>query len=68
MLLAAITLHLLAILVYTVALRQDLLVPMITGTKLLPQSVAAPCIVSPTRAILLIAASAAAAGTLVKCL
>ena len=67
-LLAAIALHLLAILVYTVALRQDLLVPMITGTKLLPQSVAAPRIVSPTRAILLIAASAAAATTLVKCL
>jgi cytochrome b len=67
-LVAAIALHLLAILVYTVALRQDLLVPMITGTKLLPQSVAAPRIVSRTRAILLIAASAAAAATLVKCL
>jgi cytochrome b len=67
-LLAAIALHLLAILVYTVALRQDLLVPMITGTKLLPQSVAAPRIVSPTRAVVLIAASAAAAATLTKCL
>jgi cytochrome b len=67
-LLAAIALHLLAILVYTVALRQDLLIPMITGTKLLPQSVAAPHIVSPARAILLIALSAVAAATLVKCL
>jgi len=65
-LLAAIALHLLAILVYAMALRQNLLVPMITGTKLLPQSVAAPYIVSPTRAILIIILSAAAAAALVK--
>jgi cytochrome b len=60
-LLAAIALHLLAILVYAVNKGQNLLRPMITGVKLLPPSVAAPRFASPTLAALLLAISAAAA-------
>jgi cytochrome b len=60
-LLAAIALHLLAILVYAVNKGQNLLRPMITGVKLLPPSVAAPRFASPTLAALLLAIGAAAA-------
>ena len=63
-LLAAITLHVLAILGYAVVKGQNLLLPMITGTKVLPPSVAAPRIASPARAAFLFAASAAAAALL----
>lgn len=63
-LLAATTLHLLAVFVYVVLLRQDLVVAMITGKRFLPRGVAAPRIVSPIRAVLLIALSAAGAAAL----
>jgi len=67
-LLAAIALHLLAILVYAVAKGQNLLLPMITGTKVLPDSVPPPRIASPAWAAFLIAGSAAAAAILVNLL
>jgi cytochrome b len=67
-LLAAIALHLLAILAYAVARGQNLLLPMITGTKVLPESVPAPRIVGPARAAFLFAGSAAAAAILANLL
>jgi len=67
-LLAAIALHLLAILAYAVGKGQNLLLPMITGTKVLPESASPPRIASPARAVLLIAGSAAAAAILVNLL
>jgi cytochrome b len=67
-LLAAIGLHLLTILVYAVAKGQHLLLPMITGTKVLPESVPPPRIASLTRAAFLIAGSAAAAAILINLL
>ena len=63
-LLAAVALHVLAILVYGLAKRHNLLVPMITGRKRLPESVPAPCMALPTRALVLFAAAAAAAAAL----
>jgi len=63
-LLAAAALHVLAILVYGVAKRHNLLVPMITGRKRLPVNVPAPRMALPTRALLLFAAAAAAAAAL----
>ncbi len=60
-LLAAIVLHVLAIFGYAVVKGQNLLLPMIAGTKVLPESVPAPRIASTTRAAVLLAASAAAA-------
>ncbi len=67
-LLGAIVLHLLAILAYAVAKGQNLLFPMITGTKVLPEGMPAPRIASPARAAFLIAGSAAAAAILVNLL
>ena len=63
-LLAAAALHVLAILFYGLAKRHNLLVPMITGWKRLPESVPAPRMTPPTRALLLFAAAAAAAAAL----
>src|SRR5271165_1721680 len=60
-LLPAILLHVLAIFGYAAVKGQNLLLPMITGTKVLPESVPAPRIASPTRAAVLFAGSAAAA-------
>lgn len=65
-LLAAVVLHVLAILVYATAKGQNLLRPMITGAKLLPDSVPPPRVASLARAILLFALSAAAAAFLVN--
>ena len=67
-LLAAIALHLLAILAYAVGKGQNLLLPMITGTKFLPESARPPFIASPAWAVFLIAGSAAAAAFLVNLL
>jgi cytochrome b len=47
---AVIVLHVLAILTYAVLKRQDLVRPMVTGTKLMPEDVAPPRLVSPVRA------------------
>jgi len=63
-LLAAMALHLLAILVYRAAKRHNLLLPMITGRKLLPYNVPAPRLVPTTRALVLLACAAAAAAAL----
>ena len=63
-LLAAVALHVLAILVYAVAKRQNLLLPMITGRKTLPPSVAQPRVAGPARAIFLLGCSALAAAAL----
>ena len=63
-LLAAIVLHVLAIAAYAAAKGQNLLLPMITGTKTLPAGVAAPRMKSYARAALLLAGSAAAAAIL----
>jgi cytochrome b len=62
--LAAVGLHLLAILVYTVAKRHNLVLPMITGRKTLPYSVPQPRMVGRARAILLLGCSALAAAAL----
>jgi len=63
-LLAAIALHVLAIAAYAAVKGQNLVRPMITGTKALPVSVPQPRIASPARAALLFAGSAAAAAIL----
>jgi cytochrome b len=63
-LLAAIALHILAIAVYAAAKGHDLVRPMITGTKLLPDAIAPPRIAPPIRAAALLAASAAAVAAL----
>jgi cytochrome b len=67
-LLAAIILHVLAIAGFAAIKGQNLLRPMITGTKLLPASVAEPRAGSPAQAILLLLACAAAAALLVNLL
>jgi cytochrome b len=65
---AAIVLHLLTILAYWMAKGQNLLSPMITGTKVLPENVPLPRIASPIRAAFLIAGSAVVAAILVNLL
>jgi cytochrome b len=65
-LLAAVALHLLAILVYAVAKRQNLVLPMITGRKSLPDSVPQPGIAGPARALLMLGGSALAAAALIN--
>jgi cytochrome b len=60
-LLAAIAAHVLAILGYAAVKGQDLLLPLITGTKVLPEPVVAPRMAGPARAAVLFAGSAAAA-------
>ena len=65
-LLAAIILHVLAIFGYAAIKGQNLLLPMITGTKALPESVPAPPIASAARAVALFACSVVAAAILVN--
>jgi cytochrome b len=65
-LLAAIVLHVLAIAGFAAIKRQNLLRPMVTGTKVLPASVARPRAGSPARAGLLLAVAAAATALLVN--
>jgi cytochrome b len=67
-LLVAVALHVLAILVYAVAKRQNLLLPMITGWKTLPDSVPQPRMAEPARAIFLLGCSALAAAALANLL
>jgi cytochrome b len=66
MLLAAVALHLLAILVYALAKRQNLVLPMLTGRKTLPASVPSPAIAGAARALLLLGCSALAAAALIN--
>jgi cytochrome b len=63
-LLVAIVLHVLAIFGYAVVKGQNLLRPLITGTKVLPETVIAPRMGSPAWAAVLLAGSAAAAAIL----
>ena len=67
-LLAAIALHVLAIAGFAAIKGQNLLRPMITGTKVLPASVAAPRAGSPARAVLLLIGCAVATAFLVNLL
>jgi cytochrome b len=63
-LLAAVALHVLAIIFYGVTKRHNLLFPMITGRKTLPDSVPAPRMTPPTHALVCLAAAIAAAAAL----
>jgi cytochrome b len=63
-LVAAAALHVAAILLYGLAKRHNLLLPMITGRKRLPHSVSAPRFRSSARALVLLAGAAAAAAAL----
>jgi cytochrome b len=65
-LLALIVLHVLAIAAYAAAKGQNLLLPMITGTKVLPATVPAPRMGSCALAACLLAGCAAAAAILVN--
>jgi cytochrome b len=67
-LLAAIVLHVLAIAGFAAVKGQNLLRPMVTGTKVLPASVAAPRAGSPARAGLLLLGCAVAAALLINLL
>ena len=67
-LLAAIILHVLAIAGFAAIKGQNLLRPMITGTKVLPASIAAPQAGSPVRASLLSLGCAVATAFLVNLL
>ena len=67
-LLAAIVLHVLAIAAFAAIKGQNLLRPMITGTKVLPANVAAPQTGSPARAGLLLLGCAVATAVLVNLL
>jgi cytochrome b len=65
-LLAAIVLHVVAIAGFAAIKGQNLVSPMITGTKVLPASVAAPRAGSPVQAVLLLLGCAAATALLVN--
>ena len=67
-LLAAIVLHVLAIAGFAAIKGQNLLRPMITGTKVLPAGIAAPRAGSPARVGLLLLARAVATALLVNLL
>jgi len=60
-LLAAIALHVLAIALYAVAKRQNLVRPMLTGRKTLPADARTPRVASPLSALLALASAAVAA-------
>ena len=53
-----VALHILAILAYAILKRHDLVRPMVTGVKSMPDGVIAPRLVSPVRAILALAVAA----------
>lgn len=65
-LLAAITLHVLAVVVYGVAKRQNLVLPMITGRKTLPTDARMPAAAGPLRALVVFGASVALTAALVN--
>jgi cytochrome b len=64
----AVTAHIAAIIIYAVVKRQDLVRPMITGRKQLPDAVRPPAIAHPARALVIIAIAAGAVGYLVNAL
>jgi cytochrome b len=63
-LLAAVALHVLAIIAYAAAKGQNLLAPMINGSKILPAEIAPPRMASTMRAAFLLGLSAAAVAAL----
>lgn len=63
---AAIVLHVLAIFIYAVLKRQNLVGPMVTGTKLMPLDAAAPRLVSGLWALVTLAAAAGAVTWVVR--
>ena len=63
-LLVAVTLHVLAVVLYWAAKRQNLLLPMITGCKMLPLGVRPPAQAGALRALLFIGCGTLAAATL----
>ena len=65
-LLAAITLHLVAISVYGAVKRQNLVRPMFTGRKRLPISARAPALAGAARAAIVAAGSLAAAAAIIR--
>ena len=64
-LLAAMILHVLAVLAYAVIKRHDLVRPMVTGKKRLPATTRAPRMASPLLALIVLAVAAAAVALLV---
>ncbi len=67
-LLAAVALHLLAVVLYAVVKGQNLLLPMITGWKTLPAGVQQPNVIGTTRAVVLLGCSALAVAVLANVL
>lgn len=66
LILAVIVLHVAAIVAYAVLKRQNLVRPMVTGTKVMPGETAAPRLVSPLWAAVTLAAAAGAVAWLVN--
>ena len=64
----AVVTHVVAILVYAVLKRHDLVRPMITGRKRLPNATPPPALASPVRAIVVLAIAAGVVGLLVNAL
>jgi cytochrome b len=64
----AVVAHVVAILVYAVLKRHDLVRPMITGWKHLPDAVTPPALVSPVRAVVVFAIAAGVVGLLANAL
>ncbi len=63
---AVVVLHLLAIITYAVLKRQNLVRPMVTGTKKLPDGTAAPRLASPFRAVGVLAVAAGLVAWIVR--
>jgi cytochrome b len=63
---AVIVAHVLAIILYAVLKRQNLVRPMLTGTKLMPMDAASPRLVSPVWAVLVLAAAAGVVAFVVR--
>ncbi|MEA2738972.1 MAG: hypothetical protein QOH05_2279 [Acetobacteraceae bacterium] len=63
---AVIVLHVLAIVTYAVLKRQNLVRPMVTGTKLMPPDAVAPRLINPVWALVILAVSAGAVAWLVR--
>jgi cytochrome b len=63
---AVIVLHVLAIVVYAVLKRHNLVRPMVTGTKLIPSDAGAPRLVSPVWAVVTLAVAAGVVAWVVR--
>jgi cytochrome b len=61
-----IVLHVLAIVVYAVLKRHDLVRPMVTGTKLMPADVTAPRMVRPAWAVLVLVVAAGVVAVVIR--